>query len=69
MKTTAHIEQTTTATTAAATLDIEVEELEEIMAPEILGRTINNHYETFVCDEEPAAGRRPAGFALAWEEC
>jgi len=34
MKTTAHTGNTSTSMTAVATLEIEIEELEEIMAPE-----------------------------------
>ncbi|HYR92088.1 MAG TPA: hypothetical protein VE422_49030 [Terriglobia bacterium] len=48
MKTTAHAGQTSTSMTAVATLEIEIEELEEIMAPKLAV----NHNETFVRDEE-----------------
>jgi hypothetical protein len=54
MKTTASDEQTTT--TAVVTLDIEIEELEAIMAPSGSldgdGRLAGNHNETFVRDQE-----------------
>ena len=56
MKTTAHAHQSSTA--AITTLEIEIEELEGIVAPaggpgdELIRKLAVNHNETFVRDEE-----------------
>ena len=57
MKTTAHTGKTATSATAIANLEIEIEELEAIMAPvttapEPFTKLAVNHNETFVRDGE-----------------